>query len=63
MIQEHPIKARMRKYGIRLWEVRFKTGISEAVLSRHLSGIQEMDSEREKLVCKAVEDIIQEQES
>ena len=41
-INEHPLKQWVRALGLKLWELRDMTGISESKLSRYLNGVDQM---------------------
>ena len=52
---EHPFKERFRRLGVKQWELRNYTGVSESKLSRYLNGIDPMPEALERTLSEFLE--------
>jgi hypothetical protein len=59
---EHPFKRVFREFGVRLWQLRNCTGVSESKLGRYLNGVDAMPLSVEKDLRCLVESLTKRQE-
>lgn len=52
--EPHPLKEEIQERGLRLWQIRKLTGISEARLSRMLNGIDDLPPHLEDRLRQAI---------